>query len=163
MPKPAWMVIAESQLGVTETAGPKSNPKIIEWGKRVGRKLGIAYTDDATPWCGLMVAYCVQAAGLVPPDIAVRAKSWAAWGRGLQKGCFGAVLVFERPGGGHVGFYCGERPDAYLVLGGNQGDKVSRAWIAKDRCVAIRWPDGVAITQPVLYARNGEPLSQNEA
>lgn len=164
MPRPAWMTIAEGQLGVTETAGPKSNPKILEWGKRVGRKLGIAYTDDATPWCGLFVGMCIAQAGLTPPDIAVRAKSWATWGDGLRTPCEGAVLVFERPGGGHVGFYVSERPDAFLVLGGNQGDKVSKAWIAKDRCVAMRWPSGVPVTgKRIVLAANGQPVSVNEA
>jgi hypothetical protein len=75
------------------------------------------------------------------------------------------VLVFERPGGGHVGFYAGESGASYRVLGGNQGDAVSHAWIAKARCIAVRWPPGVpAPAKPVKVVGfpQGE-LSRNEA
>jgi hypothetical protein len=73
------------------------------------------------------------------------------------------VLVFQRPGGGHVGFYVGEDATAYHVLGGNQGDAVTIARIAKARCVARRWPLGVKLTgKPVQLASNCGPLSRNE-
>jgi uncharacterized protein (TIGR02594 family) len=139
---PLWRRVAEAQLGVREVPGAKSNPRILSWARKVGGRLGIAFTDDATPWCGLFVAYCMTAAGIAPPPIAVRAKAWASWGEPLEVATDGAVLVFERPGGGHVGLYAGETGQAYHVLGGNQGDAVSFAWIAKARCIAIRWPTG---------------------
>jgi hypothetical protein len=77
----------------------------------------------------------------------------------------GAVLVFEREGGGHVGFYVGEDGTSYHVIGGNQGDAVSVARIAKTRLVASRWPKGVpVISGPVrLSERAGVPLSRDEA
>jgi len=75
----------------------------------------------------------------------------------------GAVLVFERPGGGHVGFYVGEDATAYHVLGGNQGDAVTIARIAKDRCIARRWPAGrPVIGKPVQMAAR-KPISTDEA
>jgi len=163
MSKPPWMTFAEQQLGTAEVPGPGNNPKILQWAARLGSKLGIAYREDATPWCGVFVGMCIAAAGLQPPGIAVRAKSWALWGQELRTPCEGAVLVFERPGGGHVGFYAAERPDAYLVLGGNQGDKVSKAWIAKSRCIAIRWAPGVPLGKRIVLAANGQPVSTNEA
>jgi hypothetical protein len=75
------------------------------------------------------------------------------------------VLVFQRPGGGHLGFYVGEDERAYHVLGGNQGDCVSITRIAKDRCIAIRWPSGQPVNgKPVkMTAIAGVPLSRIEA
>lgn len=160
---PAWLAEARARLGVRETPGPGSTAAIMGWARRLGtRVLGIAYGGDHTPWCGLFAAHCVAVAGLTPPKIAVRASSWSGWGRATTPRP-GAVLVFVRPGGGHVGFYEGESADAYRVLGGNQGDAVSRAWIAKARCVAVRWPEGVAETGgPVWLARGGSGLSGDE-
>ena len=160
--KPTWLAIAEDQIGTAEIPGPKSNSKIMAWAAKVQSWLGIDYTDDAVPWCGVFVAMCIQGAGYTPPKIAIRAKSWALFGEPLQDGILGAILVFERPGGGHVGFYVSETSTAYQVLGGNQSDKVGYTWIAKARCVAIRWPHGAPKTKPVRFAQAGE-LSQNEA
>jgi uncharacterized protein (TIGR02594 family) len=161
MTEPTWLAAARAQLGVRETPGPKSTPKILEMAKKVGRALGIAYADDSVPWCGVLAAYAVASAGLTPPPIAVRAKAWATWGEPV-KPMLGAVLVFERQGGGHVGFYVGEDATAYHVLGGNQSDAVTIARIAKDRCVAVRWPSGYPQTKPVLLTASGK-LSTNEA
>lgn len=165
--EPAWLVAARAKLGTREAPGAANSPTIMGWAKRLGVKvLGIVYNADSVPWCGLFVAQCVSEVGLVPASIAVRAKSWATWGANLDadKLAPGAVLVFERPGGGHVGFYVGERSDAYRVLGGNQGDAVTETWIAKGRCVARRWPRGVpVIGARVQLAGSGEPLSRNEA
>lgn len=165
--EPAWLAAARAKLGTREVPGPANSPTIMGWAKKVGAKfLGMVYNADSVPWCGLFVAACMQEAGINPPMIAVRAKSWAAWGRPLKQTELapGAVLVFERLGGGHVGFYDGETATAYRVLGGNQSDAVTRTWIAKDRCVARRWPAGWALTgKPVEMAANGQPLSRNEA
>src|SRR5690606_16190516 len=148
MSDPAWMTWARAQIGTREAAGPANNPKVLSWAQKVGAKvLGIQYRSDATPWCGLFCAAALAGAGHRPPPIAVRARQWALWGEAVEP-CVGAVLVFSREGGGHVGFYEAESADAYLVLGGNQGDAVSRAWIAKDRCLAVRWPYGEPRTWP---------------
>src|SRR4051812_27012398 len=106
---PPWMTIARSYLGVRETPGPANNPTIMGWAKRLGAKvLGIAYADDSSvPWCGLFVSEVMTEAGFKPPPIAVRAKAWATWGDAGPSGV-GAVLVFQRPGGGHVGLCNGE-------------------------------------------------------
>lgn len=165
---PAWLLAARAKLGTREAAGPANNATILGWAKRVGTKvLGIAYNADSVPWCGLFVAACVSEAGLAPPFIALRAKSWAAWGANLRPTHLspGAVLVFQRQGGGHVGFYVGEDDAAYHVLGGNQGDCVSITRIAKDRLIAARWPRGVAVIgKPVrIAALAGVALSRNES
>jgi hypothetical protein len=52
----------------------------------------------------------------------------------------GAVLVFERGSGGHVGFAVGQDDTHFYVLGGNQSDAVTIARIAKSRLIGARWP-----------------------
>ncbi len=163
MSEPAWMTAARAKIGVREAAGPSNSPTIMAWAKRLGGAvLGMAYGADSIPWCGLFVAQCVSEAGLKPPGIAVRAKAWATWGEACQPQK-GAVLVFAREVGGHVGFYAGETTTAYQVLGGNQGDAVSLALIAKDRCIAVRWPKGVAQSGQRVSVAFGGKLSVNEA
>ena len=52
----------------------------------------------------------------------------------------GAVLIFERGSGGHVGFAGGQDDTHFFVLGGNQSDAVTVARIAKSRLLGARWP-----------------------
>jgi uncharacterized protein (TIGR02594 family) len=158
-----WMAFARAKLGIREVPGPGNSPAIMRWAKGLGSKvLGIAYGADSVPWCGLFVAQVVTEAGFKPPPISVRAKAWATWGIPVLP-CEGAVLVFEREGGGHVGFYAAENATAYQVLGGNQGDAVSLAWIAKSRCIASRWPHRMAVTGRVIRVAASGQLSENEA
>ena len=121
----------------------------------------MVYGADSIPWCGLFVAQCMTEAGIKPPPIAVRAKAWATWGDPCppQRG---AVLVFQRDGGGHVGFYSGETASAYRVLGGNQGDAVSEVLISKSRCIAVRWPKGLPQNGGRTFVAAGA-ISTNEA
>ncbi len=118
-----WFEIAQSLVGTRDVVGPKHNPTILSWARKLGaRILGINVTDDETPWCGTFVAHCIASANLTPPPIAVRASSWADWGANIRADRLapGAILVFQRLGGGHVGFYVGEDATTYHVLGGNQ-------------------------------------------
>jgi uncharacterized protein (TIGR02594 family) len=166
MKDPLWLATARQSLGLREAPGPASNSTILGWAKRLGTKvLGIAYNADGVPWCGLFVAHCINSAGIQPPKIAVRAKAWATWGSRLrfERLAPGAVLVFERQGGGHVGFYVGEDATHLNVLGGNQGDCVSIARLPKSRCIAARWPKGVpVISGPVRLSAAGAPISTRE-
>lgn len=159
-----WMDAAKAKIGVREVPGAGNSSVIMGWAKKLGGAvLGMAYGADSIPWCGLFVAQCISEAGLKPPPIAVRAKAWATWGEECQPQ-YGAVLVFNRDGGGHVGFYVGESTTAYKVLGGNQGDKVSDdAWISKDRCIAVRWPKGVMQSAKRTFLSSSQKLSVNEA
>lgn len=130
------------------------------------KRLGITYSADSVAWCGLFVGWAMLQAGIEPPAICVRAKAWADWHANLRPEflCPGAVLVFDRAGGGHVAFYVGEDATHYHVLGGNQSDSVNVMRVAKDRCIARRWPHGVAVTgRPVWLDANGAPVSTNEA
>ena len=57
----------------------------------------------------------------------------------------GAVLVFERGLGGHVGFAVGQDDTNFFVLGGNQADTVTIARTAKSRLLGARWPATVPV------------------
>lgn len=161
MSEPRWLTIAKGYQGVREIVGPKHNFTIMGW----LRKLGSWIKDDDTPWCGTFCAAVMHEAGLPYPREYPRAKAWADYGANLRTTHLapGAILVFSRNGGGHVGFYVGEDATAYHVLGGNQGNAVNIMRIAKSRCIATRWPRGEAVLGgPVRLAANGE-LSRNEA
>ena len=156
-----WMKIARESIGLKEVAGPKHNTKIQAW----LAKLGAWWKDDETPWCGTFVAHCLREAGLPVPQHSYRALAWKDYGSNLRPThvCEGAILVFAREGGGHVGFYVGEDRFYYRVLGGNQQNTVNVMRIAKNRCVAIRWPKGVPVTGGPIHVASNAPVSSNEA
>lgn len=168
VPPPVWMIEAARYLNVREVSGKGSNPTILAWAKSLGsRVLGISYTDDDIPWCGLFVAQCIAAT--LPkealPAIVVRASSWDKFGVPASLG-LGAVLRFGRQGGGHVGFYAGETRDGRLlrVLGGNQSNRVSYAMLERDRLVSIRWPTTGGTPRPRVFVdARGAVISRNEA
>lgn len=162
MTDPRWLTAAKQNLGVREIVGPKHNPTIMGWLSRLKSWI----KDDETPWCGTFVAAMMQEAGLPYPKEFPRARTWADYGSNLRADRIapGAILVFSRQGGGHVGFYVGEDKTFYHVLGGNQGNSVSVVSIAKARCIAIRWPKGEpVIGGPVWPKLAGGPVSTNEA
>lgn len=157
-----WLATATSLLGTTEVSGTASNPTIMDWAKKLGGWITSYYKDDSIPWCGLFVAHCFSVNNIKGPSNPLSALAWADWGTDVDPQ-LGAVLVFKRTGGGHVGFYIGETDDAYLVRGGNQSDKVCDTWISKDRCVAIRWPQGYTASGDPVYLTKSGSLSSNEA
>ena len=164
--KYAWYEEAKRLVGTQEWRGSRHNPTIMGWIKALGTKvLGVAVNDDETPWCGTFVAHCMRVAGIESPPIAVRARSWATWGANLRESHLtpGAVLVFQRPGGGHVGFYVAEDDVCYHVLGGNQSNSVNVMRIEKSRCIARRWPRGVTWAGGPVFVKSNAPISTNEA
>ena len=157
--EPAWLVEARNQIGQKEIPGPKHNRWIVEGWKRLGAGW---FADDETPWCGLFVAHCVEKAGLPFPKTFPRALAWADWGKTCPP-AVGAVVVFKRQGGGHVGFLVGESLANYYVLGGNQSNAVNIMPLAKSRAVAIRWPASHALPNAGLPKMTGGVVSTNEA
>jgi uncharacterized protein (TIGR02594 family) len=166
MGEPRWLVEARTRLGVREIPGPKHSNVIMGWIRKLGaRKLGIDVKDDETPWCGTFMASVMDDCGIAVPPIAVRASSWGLWGQATSLPRIGAVLVFTREGGGHVGLLVGHDAEAYHVLGGNQGNAVSITRIAKSRLSHMRWPPGVPLP-PALnlpFTTLEGTLSRNEA
>ncbi|MFN3706515.1 MAG: TIGR02594 family protein [Thermoflexales bacterium] len=159
--EPRWLQIARSYIGVKEVPGPRHNSTIVSWLV----SLRAWWRDDETPWCGVFVAHCLREAGITDlPEYWMRALAWAPWGANLRASHVapGAILVFSRQGGGHVGFYVGEDASFYHVLGGNQRNMVNIMKIAKARCVAIRWPKGEPVVGGPVFLTGGE-VSTNEA
>lgn len=152
--------------GTVEGAGAADNPVILGWAAEVGKDVAAVYGHDSVPWCGLFVAVVAKRAGKPVISGPLWARNWTKFGSKADQAALGDVLVFERAGGaGHVGLYLGEDESAYHVLGGNQGDRVSVARIAKTRCIAVRRPP---YTTPPASARPFElaaagALSRNEA
>ena len=111
-------------------------------------------------------AHCLQQVGLPVAKNWFRAKDWATYGSNLRSTHVapGAILVFARQGGGHVGFYVGEDNVYYHVLGGNQANSVNVMRLAKMRCIAIRWPkDQPVLGGPVRISSSTAAISGNEA
>lgn len=166
--EPIWMREARRYMGLTEIPGPKSDPTILSWAKRLGGWIASYYTDDDTPWCGLFIGNLI--ATTLPneplPSNPLSALAWGKFGRALSKPSLGAIMTFRRPGGGHVGIYVGEDATHYHVLGGNQGNKVSITRVEKNRLDAIRWAS-TGVEAPagklILLSPSGAPVSRNEA
>lgn len=161
--EPAWITEGRRHIGTQEVPGPATSPVIASW----LHKLRAWWDSDEVPWCGVFVAACMDSAGLPLPKNWMRAKAWAEWGSRLASPVPGCVVIFERQGGGHVGFVLGVTPEGNLmVLGGNQGNRVSIAPFKRDRVLAYVWPLGIPVSSacalPLLSAA-GLPLSTNEA
>lgn len=156
--QPAWLLEAKAHIGLKEIPGPRHNSKILAMVKA----LGGWFTDDETPWCGTFVGYCMLRAGITPAKNWYRAKDWMNWGKPTPPR-FGAVAVFGRVGGGHVGFVLGESASSYYILGGNQSNEVNITPISKARLLGFRWPMGQEISQVRLATMTGGTVSRNEA
>jgi len=165
-PPVVWYAEAARQYGTKEQPGPASNRTILKWAS----DRGIPYRSDDIPWCGLFVAHCIGSTleREPMPGAPLRARAWERFGIATQP-TKGAILVFWRgslqSGLGHVGFYAGEDKTALCVVGGNQSNQVSLAWIAKDRLLTARWPATVApvVPKPIKLARGDAELSIQEA
>lgn len=163
MSEPLWLRIAREDLGTAEVPGAATSPKIRRW----LLSLGAWWRDDETPWCGVAVGAWMQAAGIQPPREWYRARAWASWGLELGAPQLGAVVVYERKGGGHVGLVVGRSSLGHIMtLGGNQGDRVSIAAFEPHRVLAYRWPlearDQLSLSTLPLLASVG-PVSVRES
>ena len=147
---PPWFQVALREEGVTEIPGPANNPKILEYHITTSLDRDLA-RKDSTAWCSSFVNWCMEQVESVGTDSAW-AKSWNNWQLKLEVPRIGCVVVFSRDtatkSGGHVGFFIGENDTSIEVLGGNQGDKVSRLSFPKKgrkgafyyKLLSYRWP-----------------------
>lgn len=159
---PPWLQNARKHIGLQEIPGKETAPAIRKW----LIELKAWWTDDETPWCGVYVAHALSAANIKLPAAWYRAKAWLDWGITIHEPKFGCIVVFERKGGGHVGFVVGQDTAGRLmVLGGNQSNRVSVAPFDRARVAGYRWPvEGIAMTMaklPVVASLGSS--SQNEA
>lgn len=158
-----WILEAQKYIGEKEIPGAKHNPVIVDMWKAIKRG-GIK--DDETPWCAAFVGACLERVGIESTRFE-SAKSYLAWGTKLNAPVEGCIVVFDRDGGGHVGFVVGvTRMGDLLVLGGNQGDMVKVAKFPRSRAQAAnyRWPSGYPTPGTPMPVMDGpEDYSTKEA
>ncbi len=154
-----WLDMALAKKGLHERV---HNTALSRWLRSDGGTVG----DPARiPWCGDFVETAIALA--LPDEPLPNNPYWARNWRNFGVQCDpqrGAILVFKRGKGGHVGFYIGEDKGAYHVLGGNQSNSVTIARIGKHRCIGVRWPATAlpAAGGAVIKSATGK-LSTNEA
>lgn len=141
---PKWIELAKKEVGTKEGVGAVNNPTVVSYWKDA--KLSWI-TDDATPWCAGFVNAMLERAGIKGTRKA-NARSFLTWGINVNSGFlsnpyYGSIVVFSRPPSlwnGHVGFLVAHDEKNVLVIGGNQGDKVSYAIFPKSRVIGMRYP-----------------------
>jgi uncharacterized protein (TIGR02594 family) len=157
-----WVAQGRLVMGWHEVS---DKARLSEFLRSDGKALG----DPAVlPWCGDFVETCIKRALPDEPftgDLGKNpywARNWLMFGRVTQP-TYGAVLVFGRDGGGHVGFAVGEEGSYFHVLGGNQSNTVSIAKIAKSRLLGARWPTSFEARPISLPQMKGGVITTNEA
>jgi len=156
---PTWIVNALLNVGTREIKGALHNSLILSWWKKIKRG-GIK--DDETPWCAAFVGAMLEGSGIVSSRFE-SAKSYLTWGVKLTDPVYGCIVVFNRDGGGHVGFVVGvDAFDNLLVLGGNQSDVVCIRAFGRDRVAGYRFPAGVQIPEEKLIVSRAE-MTRSEA
>ncbi|MNZ24096.1 hypothetical protein D3C78_412320 [compost metagenome] len=162
MTEPLWVEKARRLIGVAEIPGPRHSAEVLQMWRDI-RRGGIK--DDETPWCAAFVGAMLERCGIRSSRFE-SAKSYAEWGEpvDIEAVPAGAVAVFTRKGGGHVGFVVGRTPAGdLLILGGNQSNAVNVRVFSPDRLSALRWPEGVRHGAPLLAAVSVAPVSLSEA
>lgn len=126
--------LAERFVGTTETPGVASNPLVLAM-----LRLDADWTSgDDVPWCSAFANFIAWLLRL-PRSKSLSARSWLMVGTPVSladarpgfdvvvlqrgKGKQPGPEVLDAPG--HVGLFAGLDGAAVLVLGGNQGDRVS--------------------------------------
>jgi uncharacterized protein (TIGR02594 family) len=167
---PPWLLSAWRHIGLRELPGAPTQPRIRSW----LQSLGAPWTDDETPWCGVLPAAIFQGLGYkIPPGTTwASARAWAKWGVPLESSVLGAVNVYWRdsPNGwtGHVGFHVGSTEDGRdLLLGANQSNAVTIAPFDRRRLIGRYWPSeavmsDIALARPIVVATSAAS-STNEA
>ena len=138
---PPWLKIAFEELddGVIRTPGPAATDQIVDYleATTVGSPLN---QTDATYWCSAFCVWVMERAGYKSTKSAW-ARHWLDWGQEIDNAPErGAITVFRRGTGGHVGFYLSHTDGTIRVLGGNQGNAVSIVNQDRSDFLGYRWP-----------------------
>ena len=133
---PNWLKLAKAEIGVYEWDGPDDNPQVVEYLHATDLDERDANNDE-TPWCSAFVNWVMQRAGFKGTRSAM-ARSWEDWGKEELR--VGAIAVFKRLGGGHVGFVTDWNSGSIKILGGNQSDAVNEKWFPRSNLLTTRWP-----------------------
>lgn len=161
MTEPRWLTEARKYIGTKEIPGVKHEPRILSWWKAIKR--GGIKTDEV-PWCAAFVGAMLEESGVVSSRYE-SAASYLQWGVRIDSPSLGCIVIFNRNGGGHVGFVVGKDSGGRLmVLGGNQGNAVTIAPFDMARVAGYRWPPpGAATHEPLPIIASNATSSRNEA
>lgn len=156
-----WIDRARSYLGLRENTSPtEHNQQLIHMLDSMGNFNGEArpwWSDDDTSWCGLFVGYVLGTMQRWVVREWYRAKEWQQDMTRLDAPAYGCIVVFNRAGGGHVGFVVGQdRAGNLMVLGGNQGNEVNIRPFARSRVTGYYWPSRKKDGKPVLASPGPE-------
>lgn len=134
-----WMGIAKGELGVTEIAGAKHNPRVLEYLHTTGSW----WNDDETPWCSGFTNWTMVHSGNGGTNDA-RALSWKDYGQGLDNPAYGSIGIIDWGGGkGHVGLVAGQNANGDIVLlGGNQSNMVKYSAYPRSKFTKFVYPNG---------------------
>lgn len=154
--EPVWVMEARKYMGLHEVRDAKVLDALLD------------LDASEIPWCG---AFTGMVIGKVLPDENLPsnmlwARNWEKLGTGLNKSTvvLGAIAVFARGTGGHVGIVVGHDETTLHVLGGNQSNSVSITRVAKDRLLDLRWPStGGPIGAVLPMTKLAATISRNEA
>lgn len=150
---------SRGMAGSISTMTAADNPEIAKYLKEVrtdptlnpkGRSYELSVATETsygwmvTAWCAAFVNWCLKESGTVHLGYATAA-SWLRFGTPLAGPVYGCVTIIK-PGRstgsttGHVAFYVGDSGANNVLLGGNQGDRVSKQKYPKARVLGYRWP-----------------------
>jgi uncharacterized protein (TIGR02594 family) len=105
------------------------------------RWIGTNPTTRATLWCARFMNFVLGRLGL-PGTASDLAKSFASYGKPLERPKVGAIAVMNRKGGGHVGVVSGFDKDGDpIIISGNYSRRVAEAVYARSRIITYVSPD----------------------
>ncbi len=91
--EPAVLARAPQELGVHETPGPVSNPKVDAY-RAMDGLAGIHGDDSEVPWCAIFLNAMLRQRKLAGSALAM-ARSFSHWGKDCPVGTPGAVTVIS--------------------------------------------------------------------
>jgi len=152
---PPWFQWALHEVGIRETPGRASTPRVMAYRKLA--RIEIDGDDSDVPWCAIFANAALEQSG-IPGTRSAASQSFRHSERfvPLAGPALGAIAVFWRgrrdSGLGHVGFYRGEAGDRIYVLGGNEGDAVAiepfRRSAPRFGLIGYWWP--ASVTRPTV-------------
>lgn len=150
-----WMDLARADLGISEIAGKKDNPLIMQWYVDVGHP---EVEHDETPNCAAFVGSKLKRAGMAYLETLL-ARDYLKCGTPVDDPKPGDLVIFWRnsPSSweGHVAFVDSVTAKTVRALGANQGNKVSVANFQRSQVLGFRRP--VPAQKPTLVAVKDSP------
>ena len=150
--------LAAQQIGLNENDQRAAIQDYLSTG-------GVNLDPATTAWCAAFVNSTLKQSGVEGTDSNM-ARDFLKWGEGVDTPQQGDLAVFSRgdPNGpyGHVGFFDGYNENGTIrVLGGNQGDSVSRSNYSKDHLLGFRRAPGIQPGNTLAQGQSVAPPGAN--